>query len=60
MSKEQALVKLFELISFYYENRDRPIENGFNFHEEVKSCCQVLEVDKQIIIEKFNLHPYKD
>ncbi|WP_346235389.1 hypothetical protein MKY04_04350 [Lysinibacillus telephonicus] len=56
MTKEQAIKELFGLISFYQENRDLPIPNDFNFQDEVKKCCDILEVDLAIIRNQFNLY----
>lgn len=56
MKKEEALVELYNLIDFYYENRDLPVPRDFDFYEEINKCCDVLEVNKDVIIEKFKLH----
>lgn len=56
MKKEEALVELYNLIDFYYENRDRPVTDGFNFHEKLDECCEVLEVDKETVTQKFKLN----
>jgi len=45
MNKKEKLdsfVKLYHLINFYYENRDRPVDREFDFFEEVKSNCDTL------------------
>lgn len=55
MTKEEALVELYDLIDFYYENRDLPVPDNFNFFEKVNQCCQVLSVDSKIVIKEFEL-----
>jgi len=55
MNKEEALVELYNLIDFYYENRDLPVEKDFDFFGEIKECCEILEVDSATVINKFKL-----
>ena len=55
MTKEEALVELYGLIDFYYENRDLPVSDDFNFFEKVSKCCEVLNVDNKTIIKEFKL-----
>ncbi|MFD2828991.1 hypothetical protein [Corticicoccus populi] len=55
MTKEQALVKLYELIDFYYENRDLPVSPEFNFFEQIEESCRVLDVDYETVLKEFNL-----
>lgn len=55
MSKEKALVELYELIDFYYENRDLPVSPDFNFYEQVEEKCSVLDVDYNTVLKEFNL-----
>lgn len=55
MTKEEALFELYGLIDFYYENRDLPVPDNFNFFEKVAQCCQVLSVDSKIVIQEFKL-----
>lgn len=57
MTKEKALVELYELIDFYYENRDLPVEPGFNFFEQVEEKCNALDVDYETVIKEFHLKP---
>jgi len=55
MTKEEALVELYGLIDFYYENRDLPVEKDFDFFGKIKECCEILEVDSASVINKFKL-----
>ena len=55
MNKEEALVELYNLIDFYYENTDLPVEKDFDFFGEIKECCEILEVDSATVINKFKL-----
>lgn len=57
MTKEEALVELYGLIDFYYENRDLPVPDNFNFFEKLNQCCEVLNVDSKTIIKEFKLEP---
>ena len=43
--KLDSFIKLYHLINFYYENRDRPADKEFDFFEEVKTNCEILEID---------------
>lgn len=55
MNKTQAFVKLYQLLEFYFENRDRPVDEGFNFSEELKKYCDVLEIDRNELVKTFKL-----
>ncbi|MEY8560793.1 hypothetical protein AALF85_08815 [Jeotgalicoccus halotolerans] len=55
MRKETALVELYGLIDFYYENRDMPVPDDFDFFDKIKECCEVLEVNNEEIIKEFKL-----
>lgn len=37
--------ELFDLVNYYYENRDRPVSKDFDFYEKIKDCCLVLDID---------------
>ncbi|WP_268876671.1 hypothetical protein [Niallia circulans] len=44
MNKKEKLdsfIKLYHLINFYYENRDRPADGEFDFFEEVKPIVKL-------------------
>ncbi|MEQ6390638.1 hypothetical protein RZN22_15175 [Bacillaceae bacterium S4-13-58] len=47
--------ELFELILYFYEYRDRPVEDGYDFFGEVKKCCEKLDLDFNEVVEKFEL-----
>ncbi|MEH7253380.1 hypothetical protein V7111_14725 [Neobacillus niacini] len=55
MNKVKKLAELFELVQYYYEYRDQPIENGENFFSKIAECCNVLEVDLEEVKKEFNL-----
>ena len=58
MNKKEKLdsfVKLYHLINFYYENRDRPVDREFDLFEEVKSNCDTLEIDYDSFIQELRL-----
>lgn len=56
-AKAKVLFDLFELVNFYYEERDKP--SNINLFESLENCCNLLEVDfiefrKQFGIKKFD------
>ncbi|CAM5392487.1 hypothetical protein NSS71_16800 [Niallia sp. FSL W8-0951] len=58
MNKKEKLdsfIKLYHLINFYYENRDRPADGEFDFFEEVKANCETLEIDYDAFIQELRL-----
>lgn len=55
MTKETAFVDLYQLLIFYSENRDLPVPEDFDFFEEVKKNCAILELDFDVIRKEFNL-----
>ncbi|QJX64113.1 hypothetical protein HLK66_22365 [Niallia circulans] len=58
MNKKEKLdsfIKLYDLINFYYENRDRPVDREFDFFEEVKVNCETLEIDYDSFIKELQL-----
>lgn len=54
-SRVETFHELFELILYYYEYRDRPVEDGFDFFGEVKKCCHKLDLDYDELVQKFEL-----
>ncbi|MGM8366233.1 hypothetical protein ACLIBG_12255 [Virgibacillus sp. W0181] len=58
MNKQErvkAFAELYELLTFYYENRDQPVERGFDFFGEVETLCQKLDLDFEELKKEFNL-----
>lgn len=55
MDKTQAFIKLYQLLDFYFENRDRPVTEGFNFSNELQKYCDVLEIDRKELEKNFKL-----
>jgi hypothetical protein len=53
--KMKAFVELYILINFYYENRDRPINDDFEFYKELEKYCTILELDSIEFIKEFKL-----
>lgn len=53
--KVKKLAELFELIQYYYENRDRPINSEQGFFEKIEECCSTLEIDMDELIKEFKL-----
>ncbi|MFS0689375.1 hypothetical protein AB1K89_09040 [Sporosarcina sp. 179-K 8C2 HS] len=55
MNKEKAFIDLYQLLIFYSENRDLPVPEDFNFFDEIKKKCAILELDFETISKEFNL-----
>lgn len=53
--KVQAFSELYSLLIFYSENRDQPVEDGFDFFKEVKTLCEKLEMDYEEFKKEFSL-----
>ncbi|UOQ48934.1 hypothetical protein MUN88_01985 [Gracilibacillus caseinilyticus] len=53
----QAFQELYDLITFYAENRDRPVDENFDFFEQVEKYCKQLDLDVDEFKETFNLKP---
>lgn len=56
MNKEEAFVKLFDLLIFYSEERDQPVGENFDFFSEVNNCCDILSLDVEVVKKEFNLY----
>ena len=54
-SKLKAFRELYELITFYYENRDQPVPEDFDFYAEVRQHCVTLDLNPEELIEEFDL-----
>lgn len=52
--KVKAFKELHGLLLYYAENRDLPVEHGFNFFQEVKTLCEKLDLDYETFKEEFN------
>ena len=55
MIKVKAFSELYGLLIFYSENRDQPVEEGFNFFKEVEVLCKKLDLDYEEFKKEFNL-----
>lgn len=53
-SKLAAFLKLHNLIIYYSEYRDRPAEDGYDFFKEVKTCCEVLEMNYEDLLRELD------
>ncbi|WJE15229.1 hypothetical protein QRD89_16120 [Halobacillus sp. ACCC02827] len=54
-NKVQAFKELHDLLLYYAEHRDLPAEEGFNFFDEVKKNCSILEMDHKEFTRTFQL-----
>ncbi|WP_043929667.1 hypothetical protein [Bacillus sp. EB01] len=55
VEKVKVAAELFELVQFYYVNRDRPVTSDMDFYAEVKRCCEILDLDYNEFINEFKL-----
>lgn len=55
LNKVKKLAEFFELVQYYYEYRDQPIENSENFFSKIEECCNALEVDLEEVKKEFKL-----
>jgi hypothetical protein len=55
--KIKAFSALYDLIEYYYENRDLPNRN-FDFFKEVEKYCNILELDFSEFKKEFKLQNY--
>jgi hypothetical protein len=53
--KMKAFVELYKLINFYYENRDSPFNENFEFYKELEKYCTILGLDSIEFIKEFKL-----
>ncbi|TCP20701.1 hypothetical protein EV207_1504 [Scopulibacillus darangshiensis] len=51
----KAFSKLYDLLVYYSENRDLPIEDGFDFFLEVKNLCGILDLNYEAFKKEFHL-----
>jgi len=55
VDRAKTFKELFDLITFYFENRDLPVDSDFDFFKEVESFCVKLDLDYETIKDEFNL-----
>jgi len=55
MDKVKKVAELFELVRYYYEYRDRPMQENMDFFAEVEDCCRVLGLDFEEVKREFKL-----
>jgi hypothetical protein len=53
--KVKVFSELYELVNYYYENRDRPVDQNFNFFGKVEKCCGELDLDVNEFKKEFKL-----
>lgn len=52
--KVAAFKELHGLLIYYAENRDQPVEQGFDFFQEVETLCEKLDLDFQTFKRVFD------
>lgn len=53
--KTKKFCELFDLLQFYLENRDQPVEEGFDFNAKVEELCDELDLDYQELRKEFKM-----
>lgn len=53
--KVKAFAELYGLINYYYENRDLPVDQNFDFYKEIEKLCEALDLDYNAFIQEFRL-----
>jgi hypothetical protein len=55
VEKVKVFIELYDLVNFYYTERDQPVDPNFNFFKEVEKCCNLLDLDFETFKKEFNL-----
>ncbi|WP_077623329.1 hypothetical protein [Sediminibacillus massiliensis] len=55
LTRVQAFQELFNLVVYYSENRDQPVDPDFDFFENVKYYCEQLDLDYEEFKSTFEL-----
>ncbi len=58
VEKVKAFKELHGLLLYYAENRDQPVEQGFDFFKEVETLCEKLELDFETFKDVFNFEQF--
>jgi hypothetical protein len=58
VERVKRISELFELVQYYYEYRDQPMAESFNFEAKVQTCCHALDLDFTEFVKEFKLQPY--
>lgn len=53
VEKVKVFAELYELVNYYYENRDQPVGENFDFFQKVEDCCNLLEIDYNEFLSEF-------
>ena len=56
MERVKAFAELYHLITYYYEYRDMPVKEDFDFFAEVKKNCDLLDLDFDAFVKEFKLN----
>lgn len=55
VEKVKVFRELYDLVNFYYTERDQPVDPNFNFFKEVEKCCNQLDLDFDTFKKELNL-----
>lgn len=55
VEKVKIFSELYELINYYYEYRDQPVDQHFNYFNKVEKCCHLLDLDYKEFLKEFKL-----
>jgi hypothetical protein len=54
VEKVKVFAELYELVNYYYENRDLPVDGDFDFSKKAEECCKILDLDFNEFLNEFN------
>jgi hypothetical protein len=55
VEKVKVFMKLYELIEFYFTERDQPVDPSFNFFKDLENYCIQLDLDYLTFKKEFGL-----
>lgn len=51
----KAFAEIYSLLNYYYEHRDHPAPEGFNFSKELEYYCNQLNIDLVEFKKEFDI-----
>lgn len=56
VERVKVFSELYQLITYYYEYRDMPVEGDFDFFAEVRKNCELLDLDYDTFLQEFKMN----
>ena len=56
VDKVKVFSELYELVNYFYEYRDQPVKEDFNFFEKAEKCCELLDLDFNEFKKEFKIN----